>query len=134
MKKNPPDNKLSEKTYQKEIIPTEMRLTFRPESSEISAQSVKWIKAFGQKAKKDIQNAVEVRMSSVDLEVQEKRFAIIHSILTGVGMEDVQIIPIITDRTPHTIVLRMIVLPEEGYTEYTSEEGGIKERIYYRQW
>ncbi len=134
LKKNPPDNKLSEKTYQKEIIPTEMRLTFRPESSEISAQSVKWIKAFGQKAKKDIQNAVEVRMSSVDLEVQEKRFAIIHSILTGVGMEDVQIIPIITDRTPHTIVLRMIVLPEEGYTEYTSEEGGIKERIYYRQW
>lgn len=49
-------------------------------------------------------------------------------------MEDVQIIPVITDRTPHTIVLRMIVLPEEGYTEYTSENGGIQERLYYKKW
>lgn len=124
----------SEQTYQKEIVPTELRLTFRPDSSEISAQSVKWIKAFGQRAKKDIQNAVEVRMSTTDPDIQEKRFALIHSILTGVGMEDVQVIPVMTNRTPHTIVLRMIVLPEEGYTEYTSEAGGIKERFYYKQW
>lgn len=100
----------------------------------MSAQSVKWIKAFGQRAKKDIQNAVEVRMSNIDPDLQEKRFALIRSTLTGVGMEDVQIIPVITDRTPHTIVLRMIVLPEEGYTEYTSENGGIQERLYYKKW
>lgn len=123
-----------EKQPEKQILPTELRLTFKPDSSEMSAQSVKWIKAFGQRAKKDIQNAVEVRMSDIDPDLQEKRFALIHSTLTGIGMEDVQIIPVMTDRTPHTIVLRMIVLPEEGYTEYTSENGGVKERLYYKKW
>lgn len=118
----------------RQIVPTELRLTFKPDSSEMSAQSVKWVKAFGQRAKKDIQNAVEVRMSNIDPDLQEKRFALIRSTLTGVGMEDVQIIPVMTDRTPHTIVLRMIVLPEEGYTEYTSENGGIQERLYYKKW
>lgn len=117
-----------------DIAPTELRLTFRPDSSEMSAQSVKWVKAFGQRAKKDIQNAVEIRMSNTNPALQEKRFALIHSTLTGAGMEDVQILPVMTDRTPHTIVLRMIVLPEEGYTEYTSDNGGIKERLYYRKW
>ncbi len=118
----------------RQIVPTELRLTFKPGSSEMSAQSVKWVKAFGQRAKKDIQNAVEVRMSNIDPDLQEERFALIHSTLTGVGMEDVQVIPVLTDRTPHTIVLRMIVLPEEGYTEYTTEAGGIKERLYYKKW
>lgn len=117
-----------------DIAPTELRLTFRPDSSEMSAQSVKWVKAFGQRAKKDIQNAVEVRMSNTNPALQEKRFALIRSTLVGAGMEDVQILPVMTDRTPHTIVLRMIVLPEEGYTEYTSDNGGIKERLYYRKW
>ena len=118
----------------KDIITTEMRLTFKPSSSEISAQSVKWIKDFGQRAKLDIQNAIEVRMSNLDQEIQEKRFALIRSALLGVGLQEVQIIPVVTDRTPHTIVLRMIVLPEEGYTEYTTELGGVKERMYYKKW
>lgn len=133
-KQTAPSTAFQSKQPEKDIVPTELRLTFKPNSSEISAQSIKWIKAFGQKAKKDIQNAVEVRMSNIDPDLQEKRFALIHSTLTGVGMEDVQVIPVMTDRTPHTIVLRMIVLPEEGYTEYTSENGGIKERLYYKKW
>lgn len=116
------------------IVPTELRLTFKPDSTEISAQSVKWIKAFGQRAKKDIQSAVEVRMSNTNPALQEKRFALIRSTLVGAGMSDVQILPVMTDRTPHTIVLRTLELPEEGISEYTTSEGGIKERVYYKQW
>ncbi|MBR4127087.1 MAG: hypothetical protein IKR09_05905 [Alphaproteobacteria bacterium] len=122
------------KTETKSIDPTELRLTFKPDNTEMSVQSIKWIKALGQKAKKDIQNAVEVRMSNINPALQNKRFAIIRNTLLGVGMEEVQIIPVVTDRTPHTIVLRMITLPEEGYTEYTTESNGIKERLYYKQW
>lgn len=59
------------KQPERQIVPTELRLTFKPDSSEMSAQSVKWIKAFGQRAKKDIQNAVEVRMSNIDPDLQE---------------------------------------------------------------
>ena len=123
-----------ENDKEKLIVPTELRLTFKPNSTEMSSQSIKWIKAFGQKAKKDIQNAVEVRMSNTDPVLQSKRFAMIRNTLIGTGLEDIQIVPIATDRTSHTIVLRMIVLPEEGYAEYTTEHNGIKERMYYKQW
>lgn len=116
------------------LLPTELRLTFKPGTSEISTQSVKWIKAFGQRAKKDIQSAVEVRMSNQETGIQEKRFALIRSALVGAGMEDAQIIPVVTNRTPHTIVLRLFDMPEEGYEEYTSSGSGVEERLYYRQW
>lgn len=135
----PKDNEKSTKTSKAspsrdDILPTELRLTFKPGSAEISTQSVKWIKAFGQRAKKDIQSAVEVRMSARDQDIQEKRFALIRSALIGAGMEDEQIVPVLTDRTPHTIVLRLYDRPEEGYEEYTSSGSGVEERMYYRQW
>ncbi len=122
------------KASRDDILPTELRLTFKPGSAEISTQSVKWIKAFGQRAKKDIQSAVEVRMSAKDQDIQEKRFALIRSALVGAGMEDEQVVPVLTDRTPHTIVLRLYTRPEEGYEEYTSSGSGVEERMYYRQW
>lgn len=122
------------KASRDDILPTELRLTFKPGSAEISTQSVKWIKAFGQRAKKDIQSAVEVRMSDRDQDIQEKRFALIRSALIGAGMEDEQVVPVLTDRTPHTIVLRLYDRPEEGYEEYTSSGSGVEERMYYRQW
>ncbi|MBR1777659.1 MAG: hypothetical protein IJ752_03630 [Alphaproteobacteria bacterium] len=128
------ESPVAQQTANKQIVPTELRLTFKPNSAEMSSQSIKWIKAFGLKAKKDIQNAVEVRMSNMDPALQNKRFAMIRNTLIGTGLEEVQILPVMTDRTPHTIVLRMIVLPEEGYTEYTTENGGVKERLYYKQW
>ena len=147
-KKPPAENKLSaqKKTAQplpaapakqaeeKKVLPTELRLTFKPNSTEMSAQTIKWIKAFGQQAKKDIQNAVEIRMSNVNPDLQSKRFSLIRSTLLGAGIEDVQILPVITDRTPHTIVLRLIALPEEGFAEYTTDKNGVKEHLYYKQW
>ena len=115
-------------------LPSEIRLTFKPGNAEISAQSVKWVKGFGNRAKKDIQRGIEIRMSHHTPELQEKRFALIRSILLGTGMEPTQLFPVMTDRTPHTIVLRAFDIPEEGYEEYTSAGDGVEERIYFRQW
>lgn len=122
------------KEANKKIMPTEIRLTFKPGSTEISAQSVKWIKAFGASVKQDIQRAIEVRMSTENLPLQEKRFALIRSTLVGAGVEDDQIVPFITNRSPHTIVLRSFEVPEEGVTEYTTSVDGMKEELYYRKW
>ncbi len=115
-------------------LPSELRLTFKPGNAELTSSSVKWIKAFGNRAKKDIQRGIEVRMSNQIRDIQEKRFAIIRSILLGTGMEPTQLFPVMTNRTPHTIVLRAFDIPEEGYEEYTSSGDGVEERIYYRQW
>ena len=116
------------------ILPTEIRLTFKPNGTDISAQSVKWIKAFGLRVKKDIQRAIEVRMSNENIPLQEKRFALIRSTLVGVGVDDAQIVPFMTNRSPHTIILRMFDVPEEGVTEYTTSLDGMKETLYYRKW
>lgn len=124
----------AEKKAEQEILPTEIRLTFKPDGAEISAQSVKWIKAFGLRVKKDIQRAVEVRMSNENIPLQEKRFALIRSTLVGVGVDDAQIVPFMTNRSPHTIILRVFDVPEEGVTEYTTSLDGTKETVYYRKW
>lgn len=124
----------TKKVVEKQIMPSEIRLTFKPDSTEISAQSVKWIKSFGQSVKSDIQKAIEVRMSSTSPALQEKRFAIIRSILIGVGVNDVQIVPLLTDRTPHTIVLRTYQIPDEEVAEYTTSTDGIKASLYYKKW
>ena len=115
-------------------LPAELRLTFKPGNAELTSTSVKWVKAFGNRAKKDIQRGIEVRMSNQIRDIQEKRFAIIRSILLGTGMEPTQLFPVMTNRTPHTIVLRAFDIPEEGYEEYTSSGNGVEERIYFRQW
>lgn len=122
------------KIIEKQIMPSEIRLTFKPDSTEISSQSVKWIKSFGQSVKADIQKAIEVRMSSTSPALQEKRFAIIRSILIGVGVDEVQIVPLLTDRTPHTIVLRTYQIPDEEVAEYTTSTDGIKASMYYKKW
>lgn len=124
----------TKKIVEKQIMPSEIRLTFKPDSTEISSQSVKWIKSFGQSVKSDIQKAIEVRMSSTSPALQEKRFAIIRSILIGVGVDEVQIVPLLTDRTPHTIVLRTYQIPDEEVAEYTTSTDGVKASLYYKKW
>lgn len=117
-----------------DVMPAEIRLTFKPDSAEISAQAVKWVKAFGARVKKDIQRAIEVRMSSENFPLQEKRFALIRSTLVGVGVQDAQILPVVSDRTPHTIVLKTLDIPEEGLSSYETSVNGVKEQLYYRRW
>lgn len=134
LKAEPTLSAAKEKKTEQEILPTEIRLTFKPDGAEISAQSVKWIKAFGLRVKKDIQRAIEVRMSNENIPLQEKRFALIRSTLVGIGVEDAQIVPFMTNRSPHTIILRVFDVPEEGVTEYTTSLDGTKETVYYRKW
>lgn len=122
------------KSEKNDVLPAEIRLTFKPDSAEISAQAVKWVKAFGVRVKKDIQRAIEVRMSSENFPLQEKRFALIRSTLVGVGVQDAQILPVVSDRTPHTIVLKTLDIPEEGLSSYETSVNGVKEQLYYRRW
>lgn len=134
LKEAPAAAKTADKDKEQEILPSEIRLTFKPDGAEMSAQSVKWIKAFGLRVKKDIQRAIEVRMSNENIALQEKRFALIRSTLVGVGVNDAQIVPFMTNRSPHTIILRIFDVPEEGVTEYTTSLDGTKETLYYRKW
>ena len=105
-------------------LPKEMKISFLPKSADISEQSFKWIKVFAYHAKKSVQNAVEIRLSSYDLDLQSRRFALIKGVLLANGLAPRQIRFVLTDRNPESVVLRGIVLPPEEEIFYEKAKNG----------
>lgn len=105
-------------------IPQEMKMSFLPNSADISTQSFKWIKAFTYHPKKSLQNIVEVRMSAKDLDLQSRRFALIKGALLSNGLSPRQIRFVLTDRDPDTIVLRNVTLQPEQEVYYERQNNG----------
>ena len=104
-------------------IPKEMKINFLPETADISNQSMKWIKAFSYNPSRTVENAVEVRMSGKDLDLQSRRFALIKGALLSNGLTPRQIRFVLTDRDPDSIILRNITLPlEEEVFSYRVEK------------
>ena len=104
-------------------IPKEMKINFLPETADISNQSMKWIKAFSYNPSRTVENAVEVRMSGKDLDLQSRRFALIKGALLSNGLTPRQIRFVLTDRDPDSIILRNITLPlEEEVFSYHTEK------------
>ena len=90
-------------------MPSEIRLSFKQGSSEISVNTVNWINKFANNALKDKSVLIEVRMA-VDYigNLQTKRFSLIKGILKSKGISNNQIIPIFSSRPSNSIVLRTI--------------------------
>lgn len=94
-------------------IPKEMKISFLPESADLSAQAFKWIKVFSYNPKRSVISAVEVRLSPDNLDLQSRRFALIKGALLANGVAPRQIRFVFTDRDADTVVLRNIELPPE---------------------
>ena len=103
-------------------IPKEMKINFLPETADISNQSMKWIKAFSYNPSRTVENAVEIRMSGKDLDLQSRRFALIKGALLSNGLTPRQIRFVLTDRDPDSIILRNITLPMEEEVSYRFEK------------
>ena len=124
-----------DKTQEEDVpAPDEIRLTFKPQSTDLSAASVKLIRKFASRAQNDIQKRIEVRISQADPAIQVQRLAIIRNIITGEGVADEQIVVLKTDRSPETMVLRTFVIRDEAYETQASWLNGKEERLYYRKW
>ena len=76
--------------------PSQIRINFEKGSSDVSADTVKWLKSFAIKAAADGRKAAEVIMSGKDLRLQSRRFALVRNVLVGYGFDADDVKPSLT--------------------------------------
>ena len=111
-------------------IPKDMKISFLPDSADLSEQAMKWVKIFSYNPQRTVGSAVEIRLSPNNLDLQSRRFALLQGALLANGLAPRQIRFVFTDRDPNTVVLRNIKLPEEQETHYNkTKDGKISQQI-----
>ncbi len=111
------------------LMPMDIKVTFYPNSSEFSGQMVKWIKVFSLRARNDPRYIVDIRLSSKNQAIQQKRLMVIRQILKNNGLSQHQIVVDYVDRPENSLILRMVKKEENVETEKVQlQNGQIKER------
>ena len=106
------------------IMPQEIKVSFYKNASHFSGQTIKWIKAFSMKALNDPRLVVQVRLSTQNPAVQQKRLSIIKNTLIGNGLSPHQIQIVFTDRPTDSLVLRTINKPEHTQISVRKSQSG----------
>ena len=115
-------------------IPKEMKISFLPDSADLSAQAFKWIKVFSYNPKRSVISAVEVRLSPDNLDLQSRRFALIKGALLANGVAPRQIRFVFTDRDADTVVLRNIEIPPEEELLFEKGKNGKVSQQIIQKW
>ncbi len=106
------------------LMPQDLKLTFYPNATDFSGQTVKWIKAFSIKAARDPRYIVEIRLSQQNPVIQQKRLFVIQNILSNNGLSAHQLAVTYVDRPENSLVLRIVKKGEETQTtEIISKTG-----------
>lgn len=111
------------------LMPQEIKVTFYPNSAEFSGQTVKWIKVFSMRARKDPRYMVEIRLSRSNPTIQQKRLFVIQRILMNNELSLHQIAVDYVDRPENSLILRMVKKNENVQTRKVKlKNGQVKER------
>lgn len=111
------------------LMPQEIKVTFYPNSAEFSGQTIKWIKVFSLRARKDPRYMVEIRLSRSNPTIQQKRLFVIQRILMNNGLSLHQIAVDYVDRPENSLILRMVKKNENVQTRKVKlKNGQVKER------
>ena len=111
-------------------IPKEMKISFMPDTADLSAQAFKWIKVFSYNPQRSVISAVEVRLSPENLDLQSRRFALIKGALLSNGVSARQIRFVFSDRDMDSVVLRNIeIQPEQELMYKKGKNGAFSQRI-----
>ena len=97
--------------YEKDgkILPSEMRLSFQPNRAEISGKTLKWIQAFGEKAKNNDGIIIEIRIDGTTYyALQQKRLNLLYNILTNLGLDYNKISTVFTARDTNSFIIRTV--------------------------
>lgn len=97
------------KEFEKEkITPSELKLSFRPDRAEISGQTLRWIKAFSEKAKED-NTFLQIRIdANAPIELQKKRLNLLYSIFMNNGVDLDKIDTIFSLTEQNTFIIRIL--------------------------
>ena len=102
-------------------IPREVRITFYSGQSSLSAQALKWARAFAVRVVRDPRLLAEIRVSEEQWKVQEKRLSMILQILKEEGVSPHQIRVYKTERNPDSILMGYVYNSEQ-----TQSKTGVK--------
>ncbi len=99
----------TKKDYTKNnIVPTELKLSFNKERAEISGQTLRWLKAFSEKATKD-NYQLQVRLDgSAPADLQKKRLNLLYTIFTNHGVDINKVDTAFSNVEPNTFIIRTI--------------------------
>ncbi|MDO5386728.1 MAG: hypothetical protein Q4F75_05595, partial [Pseudomonadota bacterium] len=111
------------------ILPTEIRLSFQANRAEISGKTLKWVQAFGEKAKNNENIIIEIRIDgTTSYELQQKRLNLLYNILTNLGLDYSKVNTVFTNREANSFILRTVKAKENNEKESDSAS------LYYRRW
>lgn len=111
------------------ILPTEIRLSFQANRAEISGKTLKWVQAFGEKAKNNENIIIEIRIDgTTSYELQQKRLNLLYNILTNLGLDYSKVNTVFTNREANSFILRTVKAKENNDKESDSAS------LYYRRW
>lgn len=107
------------------IMPQDLKVSFYPNASDFSGQTIRWIKAFSLRVLQDPRYVIEIRLSTQNPALQQKRLYIIQRILAGTGLSQHQIMVDYVNRPVDSLILRTIkksenistVIPAKGYSK-----------------
>ena len=103
-------------------FPHEIRITFYPQDSAFSGQTLKWVRAFALAALQDPRLIVEIRASCAEADLQDTRLKLVKGVLMGAGLSTHQIIVNYTNRPVDTMLLRAVPRPEVTETLVTPKD------------
>ena len=98
----------TEEYEKKKITPSELKLSFRPDRAEISGQTLRWIKAFSEKAKES-NTFLQVKIdANAPIELQKKRLNLLYSIFMNNGVDLDKIDTIFSLTEANTFIIRIL--------------------------
>ena len=94
-------------------MPREVRITFYSGQSSLSAQALKWVRAFAIRVVRDPRLLAEIRVSEQQWKLQEKRLSMILQVLKEEGVSVHQIRVLKTERNPDSILMGYVYNSEQ---------------------
>lgn len=121
------------KTPSKQILPTEIRLSFQPNRAEISGQTLKWIRAFANKTVEEPSTGLEIRIDGTSAPyLQQRRLNLLQNILGGEGVDYAKVNTVFTSREPNSFIIRTIRI--NNATKDGNRNTNSRRNNPYKQW
>ena len=106
---------LGSKEQEKNIAPSELKITFQPNKAEISGQTLDWLRAFADNTLENENVVVEIRASQMTAPaIQQKRLKLMYKVLADKGVDYHKVNVVFTNREPNSFIIRNV--------RYASEE------------
>lgn len=99
------------------IIPSELKLYFQPERAEISGQTLRWLKAFSEKAKEN-HTYLQIRLdATAPIDLQRKRLNLLYTVFMNNGVDFKKVDTVFSLTEPNTFIIRTIKVHEQNFQQ-----------------